>query len=153
MDDSSIVWRVRISYFASSFLVTYMLARWVCDFDKKMRKQKHNVCLHLDNFSGHYINYEPTNIPIVYFGANLTSWVQPLDAGIIRCFKAHYHWCFCKNALEHDELGEADIYNINLLQVLQMATVTNTNSYFKDNSSVSRHSWHKTQTTLNHAIR
>ena len=30
---------------ASSFLVTYMLARWVCDFDKKMRQQKCSVYL------------------------------------------------------------------------------------------------------------
>lgn len=99
-----------------------MLNRWIRDFDKKMRQQNRKVCLHLDNFSGHYIDYEPTNVAITYFSPNLTAWVQPLDAGIIRCFKAHYRRRFCKNALERDELGEADIYNINLLQVLQMAT-------------------------------
>ena len=87
-----------------------------------MRQENRNVCLHLDNFFGHYIDYEPTNVRIVYFGPNLTSWVQPLDAGIIRCFKAHYRQRFCKSALERDELGEVDIYSINLLQVLQMAT-------------------------------
>ena len=99
-----------------------MSNRWIRDFDAKMRQQNRKVCLQLDNFSGHYIAYEPTNVTITYFGANLTSWVQPLDAGIIRCFKAHYRRRFCKNALERDELGEADIYNINLLQVLRMAT-------------------------------
>jgi hypothetical protein len=98
------------------------LNRWIRDFDKKMRQENRNVCLHLDNFSGHYIDYEPTNVRIVYFGPNLTSWVQPLDAGIIRCFKAHYRQRFCKSALERDELGEVNIYGINLLQVLQMAT-------------------------------
>ena len=98
------------------------LNRWIWDIDEKMQWQNHQICLHLDNFSGHYISYEPTNIEIVYFGPNLTAWVQPLDAGIIRCFKAHYHRRFCKNALECDELGEADIYKIDLLQVLQMAT-------------------------------
>ena len=98
-----------------------MLDRWIRNFDEKMRQQNRKVCLHLDNFSGHYIGYEPTNVTIVYFGANLTAWVQPLDAGIIRCFKAHYRRRFCKNALERDELGETDIYNINLLQVIQMA--------------------------------
>ena len=103
-------------------LINSVLNRWIRDFDKEMRWQNRKVCLHLDNFSGHYINYEPTNVTMVYFGANLTSWVQPLDASIIRCFKAHYCRRFCKNALERDELGEADIYNINLLQVLQMAT-------------------------------
>ena len=59
---------------------------------------------------------------MVYFAPNLTPWVQPLDAGIIRCFKAHYRRRFLTDALQRDELGEADIYNINLLQVLQMAT-------------------------------
>lgn len=122
MDDCGIVRRVRISHITWSRLIAHPLNRWVRDFDLKMRRQNRKVCLHLDNFSGHYIDYEPTNVTIVYFGANLTSWVQPLDAGIIRCFKAHYRRRFCKNALERDELGEADIYNINLLQVLQMAT-------------------------------
>ena len=104
-------------------LINLVLNRWICDFDKEMQLKNCKVCLHLNNFSGHYINCEPTNVTMVYFGANLTSWVQPLDAGIIRCFKAHYRQCFCKNALERDELDEADIYNINLLQVLQMATL------------------------------
>ena len=96
--------------------------RWIRDFDDEMRRQNRQVCLHLDNFSGHYIGYEPMNINIVFFGPNLTAWVQPLDAGIIRCFKAHYRQRFCGNALERDELGEAEIYKIDLLQVLQMAT-------------------------------
>ena len=87
-----------------------------------MQRQNSQVCLHLDNFSGHYIGYEPTNIKIVFFGPNLTAWIQLLDARIIRCFKAHYCQHFCKNALKRDELSEAEIYKIDLLQVLQMAT-------------------------------
>lgn len=95
---------------------------WIRDFDKKMEQQNRRVCLLLDNFSGHYVSYEPKNVEMVYFAPNLTPWVQPLDAGIIRCFKAHYRKRFCKNALECDELGEANIYEIDLLQVLNMAT-------------------------------
>ena len=87
-----------------------------------MQQQNRHICLLLDNFSGHYIDYEPKNIEMVYFAPNLTPWVQPLDAGIIRCFKAHYRRRFCKDALERDELGEVDIYKINLLQVFRMAT-------------------------------
>ena len=87
-----------------------------------MQQQNRHICLLLDNFSGHYIDYEPKNIEMVYFAPNLTPWVQPLDAGIIRCFKAHYRRLFCKDALERDELGEVNIYKINLLQVFRMAT-------------------------------
>ena len=90
-------------------------------FDKKMRGQNRKVCLHLDNFSGHYISYEPTNVKLIYFKPNLTAWVQPLDAGIIRCFKAHYRRRFCEEALKRDVSGEADIYSINLLQAMHMA--------------------------------
>lgn len=90
-------------------------------FDGMMRAQKRKVCLRLDNFSGHYISYEPTNIELIYFKPNLTAWVQPLDARIIRCFKAHYRREFCKEALKRDESGEANIYSFNLLETMNMA--------------------------------
>jgi hypothetical protein len=55
------------------------------------------------------------------FEPNMTSFVQPLDAGIIRCFKAHYRRAFCLHAIDLDEAGEDDIYKVNLLEVLLMA--------------------------------
>jgi hypothetical protein len=51
----------------------------------------------------------------------MTSFVQPLDAGVIRCFKAHYRRSFCLRALELDKAGETDVYKINLLEVMMMA--------------------------------
>ena len=36
---------------------------------------------------------------------------------------------------------------------LLLSFVTNMSSYFKDNSSMPRHSWHKTQMTLSHTLR
>lgn len=51
----------------------------------------------------------------------MTSFVQPLDAGIIRCFKAYYRRAFCMRAIEQDEAGVDDIYKINLLEVMLMA--------------------------------
>ena len=75
----------------------------------------------MDNFSGHDISYTPSNIELVYFAPNMTSFVQPLDSGVIRCFKAHYRRGFCMRALELDEAGEDNIYNINLLEAMLMA--------------------------------
>lgn len=95
--------------------------RWIKMFDDMMRAQNRKVCLHLDNFSGHYISYEPTNVELLFFKPNLTAWVQPLDAGIIRCFKAHYRQRFCQEALKRDTSGQADIYSFNLLETLHMA--------------------------------
>jgi len=86
-----------------------------------MREAGHHICLLIDNFSGHTIGYKPQNIHIVFFKPNLTPFVQPLDAGVIRCFKAHYRQAFCKRAIELDEAGEHEIYKIDLLEGMIMA--------------------------------
>jgi len=75
----------------------------------------------MDNFAGHKIEYKPENIHLECFEANMTSFVQPLDSGIIRCFKAHYRKAFCLRALDLDEAGADDIYKINLLEVMLLA--------------------------------
>ncbi|KAG6839781.1 hypothetical protein H0H87_012890 [Tephrocybe sp. NHM501043] len=51
----------------------------------------------------------------------MTLFVQPLDAGIIRCFKAHYRRAFCARAIDLNEAGERNIYKINLLKGMMMA--------------------------------
>ena len=95
--------------------------RWVKMFDLKMRERKRHVCLLVNNFSAHDLAFEPTNVTIHFFAPNLTSFIQPLDAGIIRCFKAHYQQSFCHWAINLDDAGERDIYNINLLEGMLMA--------------------------------
>jgi hypothetical protein len=90
-------------------------------FDLKMQTEGRHVLLSIDNFSGHYIDYEPTNVEIDFFEPNLTSFIQPLDAGIIRCFKAHYCKHFCQHAIKLDEAGEHDIYTITLKESMEMA--------------------------------
>jgi DDE superfamily endonuclease len=106
-----------------------------------MRIQKRHICLSLDNFSGHFIRYEPQNIQLLYFEPNMTSFVQPLDAGIIRCFKAHYRRQFCLCAIEKDELGERDIYKINLLEGMLMAR----EAWKRVDDATIRHCWNHTK--------
>ncbi len=48
----------------------------------------------------------------------MTPYVQPLDAGIIRCFKTHYCNAVCICALHLDDLGEAEIFKLNLLKAM-----------------------------------
>jgi DDE superfamily endonuclease len=86
-----------------------------------MRQQNRRVCLTLDNFSGHKIAYEPKNIILEFFKPNLTPFVQPLDAGIIHCFKAHYRHTFCLRAIELDEAGKREIYKLDLQEAMVMA--------------------------------
>jgi hypothetical protein len=95
--------------------------RYIKFLDIHFRQQNRHIIYLLDNFSGHEISYKPTNIKLEWFAPNLTSYVQPLDAGIIRCVKAHYRRAFCIRALDLDAAGEANIYAINQLEVMKMA--------------------------------
>jgi hypothetical protein len=86
-----------------------------------MRNEGRHVLLSIDNFSGHYINYEPANVEINFFKPNLTSFIQPLNAGIICCFKAHYRKHFCQRAIDLNEAGVRDIYTISLKEGMELA--------------------------------
>ena len=83
-----------------------------------MRRQNRNICLLVDNFSGHFVDYKPRNIHLECFKPNLTSYVQPCDAGIIRTTKALYRTAFCLRAMELDDAGGRDIYKIDLHEAM-----------------------------------
>ncbi|THV02306.1 DDE-domain-containing protein [Dendrothele bispora CBS 962.96] len=104
----------------TAWMTSSLFERFIKLRDADYRNQGRKVLYLLDNFAGHYINYVPTNIRLEYFEPNLTSYVQPADAGIIRTTKAHYRKQFCMRALDLDEAGEVDIYNVNLLEVMTM---------------------------------
>src|SRR6202040_263780 len=97
--------------------------KWIKHIDIHFRRQNRHICMLLDNFPGHKIDYEPTNIHLEPLHANLTSHVQPLDAGIIRCVKAHYWKAFCLRAIELDEAGADNIYPGGLLEAIFMVQV------------------------------
>ncbi|KIJ47446.1 hypothetical protein M422DRAFT_248844, partial [Sphaerobolus stellatus SS14] len=98
-----------------------LFTKWLKSLDIKMGQRGRKIVLLLDNFSGHYVDYTPKNIQVEFFVPNLTSFVQPCDAGIIRCFKAHYRHAFCMRALDLEEAGEQNIYKVNLLEAMLMA--------------------------------
>ena len=83
---------------------------WIQELDRYYHSTRRHVTMTLDNFPGHMIVYQPTNIELIYFEPNLTSYVQPLDARIIRSFKAYYRKAFCARAIAMDDAGESDIH-------------------------------------------
>ncbi|KIK16647.1 hypothetical protein PISMIDRAFT_83907, partial [Pisolithus microcarpus 441] len=60
------------------------------------------------------------HIHLEFLEPNLTSHVQPNDAGIIRTTKALYRKAFCLRAVELDEAGAHEIYKIDLLEAMRM---------------------------------
>jgi hypothetical protein len=109
-----------LKFISGLHLTTDSNSRYIKKLDLEMQVQDRQVVL-LDNFSGHFIEYKPSNIELVYFTPNITSHIQPLNAGIIRCFKAYYQWLFCKRAMDKDDLGKENIHKINLLKAMTMA--------------------------------
>ncbi|KIJ51658.1 hypothetical protein M422DRAFT_157586 [Sphaerobolus stellatus SS14] len=85
--------------------------------DIKMRTQGRQILFLMDNFSGHYISYEPRNIRLEFFEPNMTPF-QLCDAGIIRCLKAHYRKAYCLWALQLEEANERDIYKITIREAM-----------------------------------
>ncbi|CAE6457270.1 unnamed protein product [Rhizoctonia solani] len=62
-----------------------------------------------------------TNVRIEFLAPKLTAFIQPLDAGVIRCFKAHYRQGFLQKVLERDATNLPYIYCIDQLQAMQLS--------------------------------
>ncbi|KAE8220886.1 hypothetical protein CF326_g8669 [Tilletia indica] len=93
---------------------------WLMRWNEALRKDSRRILLLVDNFSGHTVDTSKlTNIQLEFFKPNLTAHVQPLDAGIIRCFKAKYRTLVINRSLERYEQGEADFYAIDQLVAMR----------------------------------
>ena len=58
--------------------------------DKEMTRQKRKILLIIDNCPAHPVVENLQSLRLVFLPPNTTSHTQPMDAGVIRCFKAHY---------------------------------------------------------------
>ncbi|KDQ17016.1 hypothetical protein BOTBODRAFT_106185, partial [Botryobasidium botryosum FD-172 SS1] len=106
---------------SKAWMTGSIFSSWLERLDLEMRQQGRHILLLVDNASSH--KYNPSkihNIRVEFLPPNMTSRVQPLDAGIIRTFKAHYRRLFLQRALDRDESGEADIYQINQLEAMHL---------------------------------
>lgn len=61
------------------------------------------------------------HVRVEFLAPNLTAWIQPMDAGIIAAFKAHYKRLFTRYALERDDKGITNIYKIEQLDAMRLA--------------------------------
>jgi hypothetical protein len=64
---------------------------WLNSFNSCLRKQSRHILLLLDNATSHKAPAALlSNIKLHFLPPNMTSSLQPLDAGIINSFKSHY---------------------------------------------------------------
>ena len=63
---------------------------WLIKWNYELQLRNYHILLLQDNFAGHICPKGLTNIKVKNFGPNLTAHIQPMNVGIIHCFKAHY---------------------------------------------------------------
>ena len=86
-----------------------------------MLHQKRKICLTVDNAPSHIFNASKlTNVEVMFLDPNMTSHIQPMDAGIIWAFKAHYRRLFILQALQRFDSGETELYQIDQLEAMHL---------------------------------
>jgi hypothetical protein len=77
-----------------AWMTCILFSDWLKYFNNLMKAQKRFVCLLLDNAAGHKVDGQYSNITIQFLPPNMTSMLQPCDAGIIKSFKVSFI-CVC----------------------------------------------------------
>ena len=106
-----------------------------------MGARKCKIVLLQDNFSGHIILDGLQNICVMNFKPNLIAHVQPIDQGIISCFKGHYHAGFIQHLVNcyDTNITPSEIYKIDQLQAMYLANIT----WQEVDTTMIRNCWHK----------
>lgn len=103
-----------------AWMTSVLFEEYVRWFDHKMNGRK--TLLMVDNCPAHPKHIEGLqNVELFFLPPNMTSKIQPCDAGIIRAFKMHYRRRFYKNLLEGHELGLSNPEKINVLDAINFA--------------------------------
>lgn len=126
---------------AKAWMTTKLYQEWISDWDRKLRATGRRILLFQDNFSGHIPPEGLTQIRVENFQPNLTAHIQPMDQGIIRCFKAHYRALFIHRSVDNYDSGTtpSEIYNIDQLEAMRLAQ----NAWLEVDTSTIRHCWQK----------
>src|SRR5260221_1137828 len=119
----------------------YIKQEGLRQWDRGLSGNGRKIVLLQDNLSGHIGPDGLQNIRVVNFKPNLTAHVQPLDQGIIRCFKAHYRAKYIECAINRYDVGTtaSDIYDINQLQAMRLADL----AWCEVDTTTIRHCWDK----------
>nr|XP_042909311.1 tigger transposable element-derived protein 6-like [Parasteatoda tepidariorum] len=83
-----------------SWMTIKIFETYLKKLDSKMRKEKRNIIIFVDNCAAHSKENKYTNIKLQFLPPNSTSVLQPMDQGVIKVFKQHYKMRLVKRMLE-----------------------------------------------------
>ena len=127
---------------AKAWMTAKIYQEWLLEWDRTLRAKGRHILLLQDNFSGHIPPSEGlTNIQIENFAPNLTAHLQPMDQGIIKCFKAHYQAGYIQRSIDNYEGGvtPSNIYDIDQLDAMRLANC----AWLEVDTTTIRHCWDK----------
>ena len=126
---------------AKAWMIGKIYQEWLQGWDEKLRWEGRHILLLQDNFSAHIIPGNLTNVRVENFKPNLTAHVQPNDAGIIRCFKAHYCGKFISRAIDRydNDIAPALIYEIDQLEAMRLVDA----AWYEVDTTTIRNCWKK----------
>ena len=105
-----------------AWMTSQLFTEWLTSFNSKMRLQKRQVLLFLDNAPSHPHNLPNfSNVKLVFFPANTTSALQPLDQGIIQNVKVLYRKRLLQKVLDDIDTGLTAselVKSVNVLNVI-----------------------------------
>lgn len=96
-----------------------LFKEWLKDFNRQMRLAKRKVILLVDNAASHSQgDLQLKNVTLHFLPPNTTAHIQPMDASIIKAFKAHYR----KQLVQHyiNRVEKEEDQSINLREGLHM---------------------------------
>ncbi|GBN90085.1 Tigger transposable element-derived protein 6 [Araneus ventricosus] len=93
--------RLDVSWYENkkAWMTSSIFEEWLVNFDKKMRNQARKVLLVLDNATCHAHGAQLKNVKLLILPPNTTSKLQPLDHGVIKCFKMEYRQCALRHVI------------------------------------------------------
>jgi len=96
-----IIWRSN----SKAWMTATYFMEYLQNFNCMMERQNRKVLLLLDNAPCHP-HFELNNVKLIFLPPNTTAATQPLDAGIIRCFKLKYRQLLLNHLLISDNITE-----------------------------------------------
>ena len=96
-------------YNTTAWMTGEIFNSWLNWLNDEMKKLDRHVVLLVDNFTGHNVSSR-SNVEVRFLPPNCTAKAQPLDAGIIKCFKDSFKKHLYKRVFEriHEVTGVED---------------------------------------------
>ena len=103
----------------TAWVTKQFFIKYLNKINENLIKNNKRMLLLLDNCSCHKLD-DFSNIKLLFLPPNTTSLIQPLDQGIIRCFKSYYKKYFMNNILSGAGIDfDTKIKSYNIFHAIQ----------------------------------